>query len=135
MKFNVSITEHLVCDVEIEAATAEEAKMKAAENWDAGEYVHVKQFCDGYDCSVEMGMLPEVTLINFPTLEANNDRRIRLSQDAIDGPITVRALSAPTDAFGHRDIEYEYQISAADVVTLLNWYRFQKANGNDALVF
>ena len=44
MKFNVSITEHLVCNVEIEAATVEEAEMKAGENWDAGEYAHVKQF-------------------------------------------------------------------------------------------
>jgi|GEM_PF-6988292 len=50
MKFDVSITERLVCDVEIEADTAEEAEMKAGENWDAGEYIHVKQFCDGYDC-------------------------------------------------------------------------------------
>ena len=29
MKFDVSITERLVCDVEIEADTAEEAEMKA----------------------------------------------------------------------------------------------------------
>ena len=78
---------------------------------------------------------PEVTLVGHPALEVNNDRRIRLSQKEIDGPITVRALSTPTDMFGHRDLEYEYQISAGDMVMLLNWYRCQKANGNDVLMF
>ena len=53
----------------------------------------------------------------------------------IDGPITVRTLSAPDDPFGHRSLENEYEISAGDMVMLLNWYRFQKAHGNDALVF
>ena len=74
-------------------------------------------------------------MVGHPALEVNNDRRIRLSQKEIDGPIIVRALSAPTDVFGHRDLEYEYQISAGDMVMLLNWYRYQKAKGNDALVF
>lgn len=77
----------------------------------------------------------EVTLVGHPALEVNNDRRIRLSQKEIDGPITVRALSAPNGPFDHRDLEYEYEISAGDMVMLLNWYRFQKAHGNDALVF
>lgn len=135
MKFNVSITERLVCDVEIEAASAEEAEMKAGENWDAGEYIHVKQFCDGYDCAVKAEHKPEVTMVGQPALEVNNDRRIRLSQKVIDGPITVRTLSAPDDPFGHRSLENEYEITAGDMVMLLNWYRFQKAHGNDALVF
>ena len=135
MKFNVSITEHLVCDVEIEAASAEEAEMKAGENWDAGEYIHIKQFCDGYDCVAKAERKPDVTMVGQPALEVNNDRRIRLSQKVIDGPITVRTLSAPDDPFGYRSIENEYEISAGDMVMLLNWYRFQKAHGNDALVF
>ena len=135
MKFDVSITERLVCDVEIEADTAEEAEMKAGENWDAGEYIHVKQFCDGYDCVAKVEHKPEVTMIGHPVLEVNNDRRIRLSQKAIDGPITVPTLSATDHTFGHRALEYEYEISAGDMVMLLNWYRFQKAHGNDALVF
>lgn len=135
MKFDVSITERLVCDVEIEADTAEEAEMKAGENWDAGEYIHVKRFCDGYDCVAKVEHRPEVTMIGQTALEVNNDRRIRLSQKVIDGPITVRTLSAPDDPFGHRALENEYEISAGDMVMLLNWYRFQKAHGNDALVF
>lgn len=134
-EFTVTITEKLVCDVVVEAATAEEAEMKAGENWDAGEYAHVKQFCDGYDCVAKAEHKPEVTMVGQPVLEVNNDRRIRLSQKVIDGPITVRTLSAPDDPFGHRAIENEYEISAGDMVMLLNWYRFQKAHGNDALVF
>lgn len=74
-------------------------------------------------------------MIGQTALEVNNDRRIRLSQKVIDGPITVRTLSAPDDPFGHRSLENEYEISAGDMVMLLNWYRFQKAHGNDALVF
>ena len=131
----MTITEKLVCDVVVEAATAEEAEMKAGENWDAGEYAHVKQFCDGYDCVAKLEHKPEVTMVGQPVLEVNNDRRIRLSQKVIDGPINVRVLSAPTDACGNRDLEHEYKISAGDMVMLLNWYRVQKAQGNDSLMF
>lgn len=134
MKFDVSITERLVWDVEIEAATAE-AEIKVTENWDAGEYIHTKQFCDGYDCVAKAEHKPEVTIVGQPALEVNNNRRIRLSQKMIDGPITVRTLSAPDDPFGHRVLENEYEISAGDMVMMLNWYRFQKTQGNDALVF
>ena len=77
----------------------------------------------------------EVFLAGHPELAVNNDRRIRLKQNAIDGPITVRTLSSPTDVFGHRDLESEYEISAGDFVMMLNWYRYQKAQGNDALIF
>lgn len=135
MKFDVSITERLVCDVEIEADTAEEAETKAEEAWEAGEYAYVKQFCDGIDCSVKDDPHPEVTLVGDTVLEVNNSRRIRLSQSKIDGPINVRVLSAPTDACGNRDLEHEYKISAGDMVMLLNWYRVQKAQGNDSLMF
>lgn len=78
---------------------------------------------------------PEVSMFGHLVLEVNNNRRIRLSQKVIDGPITVRALSEPTDVFGHRNFEYEYEISAGDMVILLNWYRYQKTHGNDALMF
>lgn len=77
----------------------------------------------------------KVSLAGFPALEVNNDRRIRLKQSEIDGPIIVRTLSAPTDVFGHRDLESEYEISSGDFVMMLNWYRYQKAQGNDALIF
>lgn len=131
----MTITEKLVCNVVVEAATSEEAEEKAGENWEAGEYIHTKQFCDGYDCKAKEERKPELTLVGQPVLEVNNDRRIRLSQKVIDGSITVRTLSAPDDPFGHRALENEYEISAGDMVMLLNWYRFQKVNGNDALVF
>lgn len=131
----MTITEKLVCDVVIEAATAKEAEEKVSANWEAGEYINTKQFYDGYDCAVKAEHKPEVTVFGWPVLEVNNDRRIRLSQKEIDGPITVRTLSAPDDPFGHRTIENEYEISAGDMVMLLNWYMFQKAHGNDALMF
>ena len=135
MKFNVTITERLVCNVAIEAATAEEAAMKAGENWEAGEYAHYKQFCDGYDCDVKLECKPVVKMVGHPVLKINNDRMIRLLQKEIDGPITVYVLSAPDDPLGHRTIENRYEVSAGDMVMLLNWYRFQKAHGNDSLVF
>ena len=78
---------------------------------------------------------PEVSLRGRLELAVNNDRRIRLKQSEIDGLITVRTLSAPTDVFGHRDLESEYEISAGDFVMMLNWYRYQKTQGNDALIF
>lgn len=68
-------------------------------------------------------------------LEANNERVIRIRQSLIDGPITVRVLGAPRDVFGSRPLETMYEISPGDMVTMLNWYRYQKENGNDSLAF
>lgn len=77
----------------------------------------------------------KVALVGQAVLELNNERRLRLSQTKPDGPILVHTLSAPYDIFGHRDVETEYEISASDFVMMLNWYRCQKAQGNDALMF
>lgn len=68
-------------------------------------------------------------------LEANNERVIRIRQSLIDGPITVRVLGAPRDVFGSRLLETMYEISPDDMVTMLNWYRYQKENGNEDLSF
>lgn len=68
-------------------------------------------------------------------LEANNERVIRIRQSLIDGPITVRVLGAPRDVFGSRPLETMYEISPDDMVTMLNWYRYQKENGNEDLSF
>lgn len=68
-------------------------------------------------------------------LEANNERVIRIRQSLIDGPITVRVLGAPRDVFGSCPLETMYEISPDDMVTMLNWYRYQKENGNEDLSF
>lgn len=68
-------------------------------------------------------------------LEANNECVIRIRQSLIDGPITVRVLGAPRDVFGSRPLETMYEISPGDMVTMLNWYRYQKKNGNEDLSF
>lgn len=74
--------------------------------------------------------------LNVPVyLNTNNERVIRIRQRLIDGPITVRVLGAPRDVFGSRPLETMYEISPSDMVTMLNWYRYQKENGNDDLTF
>ena len=74
--------------------------------------------------------------ISIPVhLEANNEHVIRIRQSLIDGPITVRVLGAPRDVFGSRPLETMYEISPDDMVTMLNWYRYQKEDGNEDLSF
>ncbi len=77
----------------------------------------------------------KVDLSNPVYLNTNNERVIRIRQSLIDGPITVRVLDAPRDMFGSRPLETMYEISPGDMVTMLNWYRYQKENGNDDLSF
>ena len=74
--------------------------------------------------------------LNVPVyLNTNNERVIRIRQSLIDGPIPVRVLGAPRDVFGSRPLETMYEISPDDMVTMLNWYRYQKENGNEELSF
>ena len=77
----------------------------------------------------------KVKLSNPIGLEVNNERMIRIRQNALNGPITVRVLSAPYDAFGSSSLETMFEISPGDMVTMLNWYRYQKENGNEDLSF
>ena len=62
-------------------------------------------------------------------LEVNNDRKLYVVQGHPDGQIRVRALSAPRDTLGTRNLESEYEIDPGDFVTMLNWYRHLKEQG------
>ena len=62
-------------------------------------------------------------------LEVNNARKIIIAQNHPDGPIRVRTLGAPRDAIGTRSLESQYEIDPGDFVTMLNWYRYLKEQG------
>lgn len=62
-------------------------------------------------------------------LEVNNARTIFCIQGHPDGPIRVRTLGAPRDALDTRSRESEYEIDPGDFVTMLNWYRHLKEQG------
>lgn len=66
-------------------------------------------------------------------VNVNNQRTIEITQDQPDGAMTVTAWSV--ERGGIREVEYEYKIAPADFVSMLNWYRFQKENGNPNLLF
>lgn len=63
----------------------------------------------------------------------NNQREIQLTQTEPDGVMTVTTWDAERN--GIREVESEYQISPGDFVMMLNWYRYQKENGNPNLNF
>lgn len=63
----------------------------------------------------------------------NNQRKIQLTQTEPDGAVTVTTWEAERN--GVREVESEYQISPGDFVMMLNWYRYQKENGNPDLNF
>ena len=65
--------------------------------------------------------------------EINNQRKIQLTQTEPDGAVTVTTWEAEQN--GVREVESEYQISPGDFVMMLNWYRYQKENGNPNLNF
>lgn len=65
--------------------------------------------------------------------KVNNQRKIQLEQAEPDGAVTVTTWSAEQN--GIREVESEYQISSGDFVMMLNWYRYQKENGNPNLLF
>lgn len=56
----------------------------------------------------------------------NNERKLVVTQRKPDSAVKVRVCGAPRDALGTRDLEYEYEITPDDFVTMLNWYRDQK---------
>jgi len=58
----------------------------------------------------------------------NNKQIVTLAQGSDDGNVTVQKRSLG-------EIEREYTISAGDMITLLNWYQFQKAMGNEHLEY
>ena len=63
----------------------------------------------------------------------NNQRKIQLIQTDPDGAVTVTTWEAERN--GVREVESEYQIRPGDFVMMLNWYRYQKENGNPDLNF
>lgn len=70
------------------------------------------------------------TMIEF---EVNNQRKIQMEQAEPDGAVTVTAWEAEQN--GIREVDYEYEISPEDFVMMLNWYIYQKENGNPNLNF
>lgn len=67
------------------------------------------------------------------TFEVNNQRKVQLEQADHDGAVTVTIWEA--EKYGVRGVENEYMISPGDFVMMLNWYRYQKENGNPNLLF
>ena len=61
-------------------------------------------------------------------LNVNNERIIEITQTKFDGIITVSTIENGMS-------ENSYNISACDMVTLLNWYNYQKGMGNNNLTF
>jgi len=61
--------------------------------------------------------------------EVSNGRKIKVSQAKTDYPLYVTTFD------GRGVAENIYTISACDFVTMLNWYRYQKDNGNKRLDF
>lgn len=58
----------------------------------------------------------------------NNGQHLEMEQKQDDGMIEVRRMDGDT-------VDNTFTISPGDMVTLLNWFRFQKDNGNINLEF
>jgi len=63
------------------------------------------------------------------SFEVNNNQKITLEQGKHDGGVTV------TKTYGKIVSDAGYTISPGDFITMLNWYRCQKDNGNTNLEF
>lgn len=61
-------------------------------------------------------------------LEVNNGLHLEMAQASDDGMIEVRRMDGDT-------VENTFTISPGDMVTMLNWFRCQKDNGNISLTF
>lgn len=66
--------------------------------------------------------------------KVGNERKLVVTQRKPDSAVIVRALGAPRDVLGTRPLEYEYEIDPGDFITMLNWYRDQKAQNPDSPV-
>lgn len=63
-------------------------------------------------------------------LNINNGRQLEVYQDRVeDGPVCVATID--NKGLG----EGIYFIKPEDFVTMLNWYSYQKAHGNENLTF
>lgn len=63
-------------------------------------------------------------------MNINNNRVMQLAQFSRDGEITFSTYDAKS-----AEVDHEETISPGDMVTMLNWYRFQKDSGNINLDF
>lgn len=144
--YKVKITEISEMVVRVEAGSIGEAEEEVKNRWIEGDYIlDASDFVDvRFDaqeseckpiCENENDDRPETYIVEQIVVDVNNKRRIRLRQHEVDGAISVVTLSAPTDATGKRNVESEFEISAGDLVMMLNWFRFQKTNGNSDLKF
>ena len=60
----------------------------------------------------------------------NNEQMIQVLQDGNDGDIIIKKSRKCANT-----ITEEYKIEAGDFITMLNWYKHQKALGNENLNF
>ena len=58
------------------------------------------------------------------SFDINNGGHITIHQDGHDQPLEAHSTNTGTT-----------YITPADVITLLNWYGYQKSNGNESLDF
>lgn len=63
------------------------------------------------------------------TFEVNNGRKLSVFQARDDGPVYVVTLD------GKGNEELVESIKPGDFVTMVNWYRYQKSEGNASLQF
>ena len=62
----------------------------------------------------------------------NNGRHMQVSQTKPDGPVKVETYAPAGDKMNK---EQSIEISPGDFVMMVNWYRYQKENGNENLNF
>jgi len=62
-------------------------------------------------------------------LNVNNGDKLEMMQAREDGPIYVKRVNNKNES------ELIHRISSGDMVTLLNWYQYQKSIGNSNLIF
>jgi len=64
-------------------------------------------------------------MINMIEMEINNNRTMQLAQQGRDQNIPLTTYNSESG-----EVDGEEEISPGDMVMLLNYYRFQKENGN-----
>ena len=74
--------------------------------------------------------MKKIDHINIIEMEVNNNRTMQLAQQEYDGEITLTTYNKDSG-----EVDREEVISPGDMVTLLNWYRYQKDKGNYKLEF
>ncbi len=68
--------------------------------------------------------------MNRIEMAINNGRTMQLAQHQCDDDITLTTYNTASGL-----VDREETITPGDMVTLINWYRYQKDNGNTNLTF